>query len=339
MDWEREAASKLPGLLGAWLLQRVQRVEDELVRPEIDLELRAGDRRFVVEVKGSDDIATLDRAAAQLARQTTEPAVGLVVVPYMGPKARDWASQNRVSWVDLSGNAEIRAPDLCIVVSGEKNRYTSRGRPSNPFTARYSRVGRALLAHADRWWKQSEIAEEVHLPTGTVSKVIQRLDSLHLLERNAHAALRARAPSLLLDSWAQRYHFEDHTIRRYHLPARSGEDALRSLSERLDGQHTRFAATGLSGAWLYNAFAGFRLNTFYVDEHPSDPESLGLRPAERGENVWLVVPHDEGVFYERAHHGTWCAHPVQVYLDLAHLPERAKEAAAELRARRLTWRA
>jgi hypothetical protein len=334
MSWEREAGARLPSMLEGWLRAPVEVLTD--APAEVDLALRSGERTFLVEVSGSDDIATLERAAAHLARIG---GVGVVAVPYMGPKARAWAADRGVSWADLSGNAEIRDDDLCIVVSGNPNRYSSAGWPSNPFTPRYARVSRALLAHPDRWWKQADIAAEVELPSGTVSKVVQRLDGLDLLERNEADELRARAPSLLLASWAQRYRFGDHALRCYHLAARSGEEALRVIAERLGEHGGRFAATGLSAAWLYTAFAGFRLNSFFVEQHPGDPEALGLREVERGENVWLLVPRDDGVFYGASEQATRCAHPVQVYLDLAHHPERAKEAAAELRSRLLTWRA
>ena len=59
-----------------------------------------------------------------------------------------------------------------------------------------------------------------------------------------------------------------------------------------------------------------------------------------GANVWLVVPNDEGVFTAAAaKKGIACVHPVQAYLDLQGHPERAGEAADELRTRLLAWRA
>ncbi|NOY28275.1 MAG: hypothetical protein GXP62_20640 [Oligoflexia bacterium] len=339
MNWESEAASRLPHLLRTMLRAPVDILRRDTDGFEVDLAFSVGDWVLLFEIKGSDDIATLTRAAAQITPASRGQELGVIAVPYMGPKARAWAEANGVSWVDLSGNADIRGDGLCIVVAGNKNRYASRGRPSNPFTPRYSRVSRALLAHADRWWKQVELADEVGLPSGTVSKVIQRLDALELIERNEARELRARAPSVLLDSWAQRYRFADQAVRGYHLTARSGEEALRDLAERMTDARMRFAATGLSAAWLYTAFAGFRLNTFIVERHPVEPEALGLRPVECGANVWLVVPRDDGAFYAKVEQVTWCAHPVQVYLDLAAHPERAPEAASELRAQCLSWRA
>ena len=58
--------------------------------------------------------------------------------------------------------------------------------------------------------------------------------------------------------------------------------------------------------------------------------------AAEASNVWLVTPNDEGVFAGAAEVSVAvCAHPVQVYLDLAAQPERASEAAEELRQRLL----
>ncbi len=339
MNWEREAAERLPTLLEGWLRSPVS---VDLMGREggPDLLLRTKRATLAIEVKGTDAISGIDGAAHQAQRHASAlDAHGLIVVPYMGPKARAWAAERGLSWADLSGNAEIRAEGLCIVATGAKNRYAARGRPSNPFTPRYSRVSRALLADADRWWRQVEIAEEVGLPSGTVSKVVQRLAASDLLEHDADGRLRARAPSLLLDAWAQRYRFADQAVRRYHLTARSGPGALETLAGRLSERHARFAATGLAGAWLYSAFADFRVTTLLVDQYPADAEELGLREVERGENVWLVVPNDEGAFYGRVEQGTWAAHPVQVYLDLLGHPERASDAALELRAQWLAWRA
>jgi hypothetical protein len=337
VSWEREASSRLPLLLESWLRTPAKATK---ARAGVDLVLQADGRRFAFEVKGTDDIATLQRAAEQLARYEMSPtSVKAVAVPYMGPKARSWAAESGVSWVDLSGNADVHADQLRIVVSGEKNRYATAGRPSNPFTPRYARVSRALLHDADRWWKQVELAHEVDVPSGTVSKVVQHLDGLELLSRNKAGELRAASPSLLLDSWAQRYRFAEHSVRKYHVPARSGSEALQAVAARLSERDFKWAATGLSAAWLYTSFAGFRLNTFLVDQHPVDPSALGLRPVDKGENVWLVVPKDDGAFYGMTELAAWCAHPVQVYLDLLAHPERAAEAAQALREQRLTWRA
>ena len=46
----------------------------------------------------------------------------------------------------------------------------------------------------------------------------------------------------------------------------------------------------------------------------------------------LVVPNDEGVFHgAEIVDGIRCVHPVQAYVDLKDHPERAPEAASEIR--------
>jgi hypothetical protein len=97
---------------------------------------------------------------------------------------------------------------------------------------------------------------------------------------------------------------------------------------------TCYAATGLVGAWLLTGFASFRLVTLYLKDEPS-PEflvELGFREQERGANVWLVVPNDEGVFYGgQTRDEVPCVHPVQIYLDLKFHPECSAEAAEYLK--------
>ncbi len=67
-------------------------------------------------------------------------------------------------------------------------------------------------------------------------------------------------------------------------------------------------------------------------------DGLGFREDERGANVWLVVPNDAGVFQGASDHdGVRCVHPVQAYLDLKQHPERANEAAEQLRAELIRW--
>src|SRR6266508_632210 len=98
--------------------------------------------------------------------------------------------------------------------------------------------------------------------------------------------------------------------------------------------HVRQKHTGLAAAWLLNQFAGFRLVVFYVGRLPSveTRQEMGFHPEQRGENVWLVVPNDEGVFRGAGdREGIGCVHPVQVYLDLKNHPERSPEATEQLR--------
>ncbi len=315
------------------------------VRPgddEFDVVVRHEGMTFVVEVKRADEIALMESARRQLARylESQPDAVPVLAVPYMRPKAREFARSKGLSWLDLSGNADIRAPGVRILVEGNPNRFASPGRPSTAFSDKASRISRVMLVEPERWWRQRDIVEATDLSTGYISKVVGRLDEDELLERHpVDRRFRPRSPDLLLDGWAQVYDFRKHDIARFHAVGRTGasvaEAVSRSLAERSD---TRWAATGLAAAWLWTRHADFRLATFFVSKPLLDPEALGLRAVDRGENVWVAVPRDDGVLFAAEKlSGIQCAHPVQVYLDLLGHPERAEEAASYLRTHKLDW--
>lgn len=101
------------------------------------------------------------------------------------------------------------------------------------------------------------------------------------------------------------------------------------------------AFTGLPAAWALDPFARFRLVSVYVTGDPRvAADAVGLRRNERGANVQIIGPDDRGVFDGwRTIEDLPCVGPVQVYLDLGHLPERAAEAAEHLRAEGGLWHA
>jgi hypothetical protein len=267
--------------------------------------------------------------------------VPLVAVPFMGPAGRERCTDAGVSWLDLSGNARIVAPGLHVLVEGQPNRYRTRGRPSSAFAPKSSRLARWLLMHPGKSWSQREIAEATGLDEGYTSKVARKLVDEGLVDRDVAGTIAPRDPDLLLDAWREAYDFEKHHLIQGHVAARDGEASLRQLARALKKQSLAWAATGLAGAWLLDRFAAFRITTLYLAEEPPADllEALAFREEERGANVWLVVPNDEGVFLGASSPGgIRCAHPVQVYLDLLAHPERAGEAAEHLRETHMTWR-
>jgi hypothetical protein len=175
-----------------------------------------------------------------------------------------------------------------------------------------------------------------------VSRVVRRLEALGLVERDEQRAVRASDPKLLLDAWAEVYEFQRHHQIRGHVAARSGEELLARISRACSRAGIEHAATGLAGAWLLTHFAAFRVVTCYVaDLPPRDVlDGLGFHDDERGANVWLALPSDEGVFLGVEERDRIpCVHPIQVWLDLKGHPERAGEAARHLEETLLDGRA
>lgn len=308
---------------------------------ELDLMASVGPHRFFVEYAASGAAAPTSLAIKQVRSlsQKDPYALPIVVVPYMGPLGAAMCREAGVGWLDLSGNADIRGPGLRIHVEGRANKHKRPGRPSTVFAPKSSRIVRRLLAHPDAGFFQKELARACRLDQGFTSRIVRKLEEDGLVTRLL-GVVKPRDPNLLLDAWAESYDFSRHQIIRGHVPARTSDELVETLAGAFKKEKTKHALTGLSAAWRIDAFAEFRLVSFYVEHVPSKSllESLSFREDSRGANVWLVVPNDEGVFDEGGNYtGVFCAHPVQVYLDLAGHPERSKDAALHLRSTQLKW--
>lgn len=339
---EAIAAHQVPRLLRGWLDDEAVEVAAGSGDLGFDLQVRGSGLTFFIEVMGTDDVAQVEKAARHLEAYANGRGhtVGLLVTPFMGPKAREYAHQRGLCWLDLSGNADIWGPGLRILIEGKPNRFASPGRPSTAFSDKAARLTRVMLIEPERWWRQHELVEATDLSAGYVSKVVSRLREDGLVDDDPAArALRPRSPDVLLDAWAQVYDFRRHEIARYHAVGRTGPAIAETLAKHLAEQaELRWAATGLTAAWRVGKFADHRLVTYFVSAPPTNVEALGLRPVDRGENVWLVVPRDHGVFYGAEEmSGLRCVHPVQIWLDLLGHPERAAEAAQDLQAHYLPW--
>lgn len=337
---EREALRRLPAVLEGLL------DEPDIGPPQrqppssgLDAIVDSQGRRLLIEVKSAASPGVVVSAAEQMARFAPGDGIAVLVVPYMTTAGAKAAAERDLNWVDLSGNAHIRAKDLYVSVQGRPNQFVARGRSASAFAPKSSRVARALLLDPERWWRQKELSEHTGLDAGRISRVVRRLGDDELLARDG-ALLRPRDRDLLLDAWADEYRFDRHDIIAGHLSG-NGIELARELDRRLRDADIDHAFTGLPAAWAFDRFARFRLNSVYVNGDPrAAADAIELRRDERGANVQLIGPNDSGVFEgQQILDELPCVASVQVYLDLLALPERAREAAEELRHDGAIWRA
>jgi len=339
------AFSELPHRLAEFLELPEEQVtiSESEKEPGPDFMVRAGKYTFLVESKGSSARAPVNQAVGRLEERRKnqgKDVIPLLVVPYMGETGRHSCQEHEIAWLDLSGNARIKAPGLFINVAGKPNRFKSAGRPPNLFAPKSSRIVRQLLIESDSGFTQRELALATGLDEGYTSRIARRLEESGLVVRDDASLLKPEDPDQLLDAWGEVYDFRKHHIVKGHVAARSGDELLHRMAEVFNEHHVDYAATGLGAAWLYTHFANFRLVTFYLSHAPVDEltNALGFREDNRGANTWLVFPNDEGVFRgSEVLEGIRCVHPVQVYLDLKALPERSSEAASRLRQEYLNW--
>lgn len=303
----------------------------------VDLVISRKDLRFVIEYKGNGEAASVADAVRQVREYREKGKVTLipiVVVPYMGEVGQRLCEEDGVSWFDLSGNAHLEVPGLRVHIEGKPNKFKRVGRPRSLFSPKSARIARWLLMKNDQNFTQRELAHLSGLDEGFTSRIVRGLEEQRLISRSDDGTVRVAEYDTLLDAWREAYDFSKHRIVRGHVAARSSDHVLKNLSEQFGQEKIEHAATGLAGAWLWSGFAGFRLVVLYVEELPQDAicQRVGFHEVERGENVWLVVPGDSGVFQGSSlRDNIPCVHPVQIYLDLKNQPERAAEAAQTLR--------
>lgn len=314
-----------------------------------DAFLQSDGNAFMLECRITTDIAALHRAVRGLkarvdhVRKLGFPGhiVPLLAVPFMGDTGRRFCDEEDCSWLDLSGNAKIRAPGLLVRIEGKPNRFKRRGRPASSFAPMASRIARHLLTYPTNDFSQRELARHIGMDEGYVSRIVRNLAEQGLIAKHGNL-IRVPDPDLLLRAWLDEYDFSRHQRIAGHIPARDGDELMRALASALaDQPHSpRYAATGLAAAWCLGRFSAFRTASVYVHDEAAlrELEPLSFRETDRGANVWILVPDDPGVFQgvttlDHVH----CVTTVQIYLDLHAHPERAKEAATEIKSRFLNW--
>ena len=308
-----------------------------------DVRLLAGEGWYTALFKAAANTEQISSALCRLSAPSERTAVPLLVVPYMGDSGRELCRTAGISWLDLSGNAEIETPSLRIRILGEPNRYKRSGRPETLFAPRSARAARFFLLDVNKVWLQTELAAATGLSAGYLSRLLPRYEEAGFItcgHEGRSLRYRVTNPDALLDAWYADYDFNHHTILRGHVASRGGPELLRELSAALTSQNVEYAATGLAGAWIWEPFAAFRTVMLYLQDWPRQDilTAIGFHEGARGSNTWLVVPDDAGVFTgAEERDGIRCVSPVQAYLDLKGQSERAEEARAELRRVHLAW--
>ncbi len=357
-------ARRIGALLSPLLDTTAKRVSDRDASgvhvPRADIEFSVGDRQVLVQYRTRGDTAPVADAirqavalCEQLPKRERQHAIPLVVVPVMGHVGRQLCEQAGVSWLDLAGNARIRAPGLHVLVDGRRLAARPPRPRFNPFAPRASRIVRQLLLDPATTWTQQQLTRAARIDQGLASHVITQLQHDGYVRRDrpdarenrsasgrAPARIQVADPALLLDAWREAYHFDKHTILYGTVAARSGPALLDRVNHVLSDAQVSFATTGLPAASLLAPYAEYRTVTTYVEDLPGDDvlEALGFREGRRGSNLWLVFPNDDGVFDGLAQvRGVPCVSAVQCYIDLASQPERAADAAHELRQQLLPW--
>lgn len=344
------AVSEVPRLLEEWTGLPARVVSDgplpeaDGARDEVDAVLEWAGERLLVAMKSGARAAQVESAIRHLQYAAGRPQDTykglLLVVPFMGAVGERHCKQAGLSWLDLSGNAEIRLGPIRVHRRGQPNRFASRRGSRGPFSTKASRIPRLLLRDPSRWWRQEELIDQTGLSRGYVSDVAAELQEMGLVLRDEHRKLRPHDPGVLLDDWWEEYApLEGIPVIGY-VAARSGEALMNMMAAKLEAASLTYAITALGAAWLLAPMARFRKLHVYVRGRPEDRllEDVGFRKGEKGANLQVIVGPDDAVWKDATEVGGMkCVSALQTYLDLKNGPERSTEAAKHLRDRHLLW--
>lgn len=291
--------------------------------------------RFALEYKSRSTPKVFTETLAKLRASSLPPKTyPMLMAPYLSPDQLAILEESRVSGIDLCGNGVLVAPgEVCIVRTGQPNRFPQSAPIKNVYRGKSSIVPRAFLARPS-FPTISGIKDEIGARAGnvalsTVSKVVSALEEDLIVGRKS-GEIRLLQPEKLVEKLAANYDPPRITARF------EGECDLdlRTLADRL-GKATdlRYGLTGASSCRRYAVMAREDRVVFYCSDLDRALKALGtqVRETSRFASLELVETLDDVVYFDpRMEDNTPWAPPIQVYLELMAGDKRDRETAASV---------
>lgn len=339
-ETEQQAAEALQACLADVPFLQVGRIQANLqqggVEADLVIDLKTQDGsplRIVVEVKTSGQPRLAREAANQLLRlrKVFPDAYRVFMAPYISPQAAEICAEEGVGYLDLAGNCLLAFGQVYIRREGIRNPFVQKRSLRSLYAPKSSRVLRVLMMHTSDWWKTQALADEAGVSLGQVSNVKkQLLDREWIVESDE--GFRLTDPEALLQDWSEGYTYRKNTVRDFYAMKDTGEVEI-SLAEVCRDLGISYAFTGFSGARRVAPTVRGQRAMAYVSAISKELLArVGLKEVPSGANASLMLPYDEGVYYEAKEvDGLKVVCPVQLYLDLKGFKGRGEEAAEAVR--------
>ena len=251
----------------------------------------------------------------------------IFVAPFISEKTGQMLRESGIGFVDFAGNCYISFEGVHIQKEGKKNPFLTKRQFKSLFRLKASRILRVLLSNPNQSWKIEQLANEALVSTGHVYNIKEEL----LNREWAHfdnMGLKLNEPESLLQEWCKEYQTEDKPCFSFYslLAPSEFEGHLKIACNDLK---VRYALSGLAGAFRLAPFVRYHRVAFYLEDKVNAlVKKMDLKSVTSGENVTIITPLDDGVFYDLRHIGEMrVVSPIQLYLDLNVLGDRGKEAA------------
>lgn len=265
--------------------------------------------------------------------------VPILIAKYLSEQKRKECKEEGVNCMDFSGNVFFEyGNELHIERAGFPNRFPEIRKGRNPFSDKASLLLRAMLKK-NKLWGVRELAHEVRLNPGYVSRMFKELQELQYLIRIDSKAKLKNQKSILED-WIHHYDYKKNRFLKYHCQAKSPQEILDKLKRMNISEKVNYALGFHAGAFLIAAHAAFHDVHIYISDEQSSEffqNQLYLKSVDQGANVILISPYyRHSVFYDMQKiNELMVVSDIQLYLDLYHYPLRGLEQAEHLYERRI----
>ncbi len=264
--------------------------------------------------------------------------VPVLAAPVIGPRMAEVCSEHGWSWFDLAGNCRLSAPGwLYIERQGLKSAHRRPRPAANLGTPEASRVVRAILLprHNSSFWTQRDLQDRCQpgVSLGLVNKVLSHLRAEKYVEEDQQGFYQVTDAAGLLSAWSKAYQFDRvRQIRLFSLkrPADLAK-ALQGIGPHGEVKVAfgAFSAADVQAPAVRQPKSWLMVSADWVDEVVA---VLAAKEVDSGDNIALLVPPDDGPFYEpELRQGDLpCTNALQTYVDVSHLAGRGEEAAEAL---------
>ncbi len=256
---------------------------------------------FLPEVRLTTSPREIQRVTAEPLSQRlrTFSQVNLVLVaPWLSPRSRELLTEAGWSYLDLTGNLRISAPNSPVFVLTEGARTNPLPRARGAVGLRGARSGRLIrfLCDVAPPYGVRELATATGLNPGWVSQLLAALDTQALVDRSSRGEVTGTDPTALITRWAQSYDvLKMNKARSYVAP----NGARRTLDDLVqDSGAPRWSLTGSFAATALAPVAAPSLLLLYTDDPDGLARTLNLLPTDHGADVALLRPYD-AVVWER----------------------------------------
>ena len=258
----------------------------------------------------------------------------ILIAKYLSEEKRKECKEMGVNFLDLSGNFFLEYGDeLHIERAGFPNRFPEIRKGRSPFSDKASLLLRAMLKKGKPWGVR-ELAHEVRLNPGYVSRMFKELEKLRYLMR-IDSKVRLKNQKSILEDWIHHYDYKKNRFFKYHSLVKSPQEILDKLKRMNISERVSYALGFHAGASLIAPHAAFNEVHIYISDEQSSgffKNRLDLKSVDQGANVILVSPYyRHSVFYDMQKiNGLVVVSDIQLYLDLYHFPLRGLEQAEYL---------